>query len=211
VTTDGHNKASAPARETKWDPVRRGSNRQVVLVCLTALLTMGAMTWAAVPLYRIFCQVTGFGGTTQRAEVAPGVAGERVIAVRFDANTAASLPWSFHPEQLEMNVKLGEQNLAFYRAASRSSDETMGSAIFNVTPAEAGAYFNKIQCFCFNEQRLKPGETVDMPVVFFIDPKIEQDPDLRTLTTITLSYTFYPAEEGANLSSAAPESNSVTR
>ena len=134
-----------------------------------------------------------------------------MITVRFDANTAASLPWSFQPEQLEMNVKVGEQNFAFYRATNSSRDETMGSAVFNVTPAEAGAYFNKIQCFCFTEQRLKPGETIDMPVVFFVDPAIEQDPGLRTLTTITLSYTFYPADEGANLSSAAPESNSVTR
>lgn len=199
-----------PVRQQR--PVDPRRNRQVAFAAGCVALGMVGLAYASVPLYRLFCQVTGFGGTTQRADVAPGVAGERVITVRFDANTAASLPWAFHPEQLEMSVKLGEQNLAFYRAASRSGDETTGSAIFNVTPAEAGAYFNKIQCFCFNEQRLKPGESIDMPVVFFIDPEIERDPDLRTLTTITLSYTFYPAEKGANLSSAAPEkSTSVTR
>jgi cytochrome c oxidase assembly protein subunit 11 len=200
---------TTPIRQSK--PVDPRRNRRVALAAGSVALAMVGLAYASVPLYRLFCQVTGFGGTTQRADVAPGVSGDRMITVRFDANTAASLPWSFHPEQLEMNVKLGEQNLAFYRAASRSSKETMGSAVFNVTPAEAGAYFSKIQCFCFSEQRLKPGEAIDMPVVFFVDPKIEQDPDLQTLTTITLSYTFYPAEEGANVSSAAPESNSVTR
>jgi cytochrome c oxidase assembly protein subunit 11 len=200
---------TAPLRQSR--PVDPKRNRRVALAAGCVALGMVGLAYASVPLYRLFCQVTGFGGTTQRADVAPGVSGDRVITVRFDANTAASLPWSFHPEQLEMNVKLGEQNLAFYRAASRSRDETKGSAIFNVTPAEAGAYFNKIQCFCFSEQQLKPGEAIDMPVVFFVDPKITQDPDLQTLTTITLSYTFYPAEEGTSISSAAPESNSVTR
>lgn len=198
-----------PPRQTRpLDPKR---NRQVAFAAAFVAVAMVGLAYASVPLYRLFCQVTGFGGTTQRAEVAPGVAGSRMLTIRFDANTAASLPWSFHPEQLEMNVKLGEQNLAFYRAANRSDKEATGTAIFNVTPAEAGAYFTKIQCFCFNEQRLKAGETVDMPVVFFVDPKIEQDPDLRTLTTITLSYTFYPAEEGANLTSAEPETDTVTR
>ncbi|MFO0990395.1 MAG: cytochrome c oxidase assembly protein [Hyphomicrobiales bacterium] len=200
---------STPSRQTRpLDPKR---NRQVAVAAAGVAFAMVGLAYASVPLYRLFCQVTGFGGTTQRAEVAPGAAGNRMLTIRFDANTAASLPWSFHPEQLEMNVKLGEQNLAFYRAANRSDKEATGSAIFNVTPAEAGAYFNKIQCFCFSEQRLRAGETVDMPVVFFVDPKIEKDPDLRTLTTITLSYTFYPAEEGANLTSAEPETDSVTR
>jgi cytochrome c oxidase assembly protein subunit 11 len=200
---------TTPLRQPKpLDPRR---NRQVALAAGCVALGMVGLAYASVPLYRLFCQVTGFGGTTQRADVAPGVAGDRMITIRFDANTAASLPWSFHAEQLEMDVKLGEQNLAFYRAANRSDQAATGTAIFNVTPAEAGAYFNKIQCFCFNEQKLKAGEIVDMPVVFFVDPKIAQDPDLRTLTTITLSYTFYPAEEGANISSAAPETNSVTR
>ena len=192
-------------------PVDHKRNRRVAIAAGCVALGMVGLAYASVPLYRLFCQATGFGGTTQRADIAPGTVSDRMLTIRFDANTAPSLPWSFHPEQLEMKVKLGEQNLAFYRAASRADKETTGSAIFNVTPAEAGAYFNKIQCFCFNEQRLKAGETLDMPVVFFVDPKIEQDPDLRTLTTITLSYTFYPADEGANISSAAPETNSVTR
>ena len=183
-----------PSRQTK--PVDQKRNRQVAVAAALVAVGMVGLAYASVPLYRMFCQATGFGGTTQRAEAAPGADGDRMLTIRFDANTAASLPWSFHPEQLEMKVKLGEQNLAFYRAANRSSDAMTGTAIFNVTPDEAGAYFNKIQCFCFNEQKLKAGETVDMPVVFFVDPKIEQDPDLRTLTTITLSYTFYPTEQG---------------
>ncbi len=152
-----------PSRQVR--PIDPKRNRQVAVAAACVAVAMVGLAYASVPLYRLFCQATGFGGTTQRAEVAPGAAGGRMLTIRFDANTATSLPWSFHPEQLEMNVKLGEQNLAFYRAANLSDKEATGSAIFNVTPDEAGAYFNKIQCFCFNEQKLKAGETVDMPVV----------------------------------------------
>jgi len=200
--------SSAP-RETKpLDPKR---NVRVAAAAGLLVMAMVGLTYASVPLYRLFCQATGFGGTTQRADVAPGAAGECAVTIRFDANTAASLPWSFHAEQLQMDVKLGEQSLAFYRATNKSTRDTVGSAVFNVTPAEAGAYFSKIQCFCFSEQKLKPGESMDMPVAFFVDPKIADDPDLRSLTTITLSYTFYPADEGTTVSSASPEAEAVTR
>ena len=172
---------------------------------------MVALAYASVPLYRLFCQTTGFGGTTQRADQAPAAVTNREMTIRFDANTAASLPWSFHPEQLELTVKVGEQNLAFYKARNLSDRALKGSAVFNVTPGEAGAYFTKVDCFCFTEQRLGPGESMDMPVAFFVDPKIADDPDLRSLTTITLSYTFYPADEGTTVSSASPEAEAVTR
>jgi cytochrome c oxidase assembly protein subunit 11 len=186
-------------------------NRRVALAAGGVALAMVGLAYASVPLYRMFCQATGFGGTTQRAERAPVAATNREMTIRFDANTAASLPWSFHPDQLELTVKVGEQNLAFYKARNLSARTLKGSAVFNVTPDEAGAYFTKVDCFCFTEQRLGPGESVDMPVAFFVDPAIEQDPDLRTLTTITLSYTFYPADENARLSSAAPAADPVTR
>jgi len=200
---------TAPKREMR--PVDPKRNRRVALAAGSVAVAMVGLAYASVPLYRLFCQVTGFGGTTQRADVAPGAIGDRTINIRFDANTAASLPWSFHPEQLEITVKLGEQNLAFYRATNKSERETTGTAVFNVTPTEVGAYFSKIQCFCFNEQKLKPGESMDMPVVFFVDPKIADDPDTRSVSTITLSYTFYPADDGTTVSSAASADDPVTR
>jgi len=193
VTTGGHNDASAPAAEPKKDPVRRGSNRQVVLVCLTALLTMGAATWAAVPLYRIFCQVTGFGGTPMRAEKAPDKAIDRTILVRFDANVAPGMPWTFEPAQRTIELKIGENALAFYKAHNNSSETVKGTASYNVSPDNAGAFFGKIECFCFTEQTLAPGESVDMPLSFFVDPSILEDRDASMIKEITLSYTFYPS------------------
>jgi cytochrome c oxidase assembly protein subunit 11 len=186
-------------------------NRRVAFAAASVALAMVALAYASVPLYRLFCQATGFAGTTQRADQAPAAATNREMTIRFDANTAASLPWSFHPEQLELTVKVGEQNLAFYKARNLSDRALNGSAVFNVTPGEAGAYFTKVDCFCFTEQKLGPGESMDMPVAFFVDPKIADDPDLRSLTTITLSYTFYPADEGTTVSSASPEAEAVTR
>lgn len=183
---------SAAAAGPRPDPVRRGTDRGVVLVCLAALLTMGAMTWAAVPLYRLFCQVTGFAGTPMRAEKAPENVLDRTITVRFDATVAPGLPWSFQPVQRTADVKVGENMLAFYEAQNSSSKPVKGTATFNVSPNSAGAYFSKIECFCFTEQTLKPGERVDMPVSFFIDPSIMDDRDASRIKEITLSYTFYP-------------------
>jgi cytochrome c oxidase assembly protein subunit 11 len=154
---------------------------------------MVGLAFASAPLYRAFCEATGFGGTPLRAERAPGaVAGQ--VSVRFDANTHPGLPWRFEPEQTTVNVAPGAQTRILYRATNLSARAITGQAAFNVTPDQAGKYFKKIQCFCFSEQTLKPGQTVDMPVVFFVDPAIKQDPDTRDIDQITLSYTFYPVE-----------------
>jgi cytochrome c oxidase assembly protein subunit 11 len=143
-------------------------------------------------LYRTFCALTGFGGTPLRAEKAPGaVAGE--VGVRFDANVHPGLPWRFEPEQLTVRVQPGAQTKIFYRAQNLSARTITGQAAYNVSPDQVGKYFKKIQCFCFTEQTLKAGQTVDMPVVFFVDPAIEKDPDTKDIDEITLSYTFYPA------------------
>ena len=168
-------------------------NRAVATRAALFGLAMLALAFASVPLYRIFCQVTGFDGTTMRASVAPGaVAGE--IGVRFDANIAPALPWKFTPEQETVRIRPGERTTIYYVAQNYTARPTSGQAVFNVSPAQAGAYFSKIECFCFTEQTLKPGERVRMPVVFFVDPKLRTDPATRDIDEITLSYTFYPME-----------------
>ena len=173
---------------------RPGQNRRIRITALVAagvVFGMVGAAYAAVPLYQIFCQVTGFGGTTQTAEAAPAEAGERVVTVRFNADTARAMPWRFRPRQRAVTVRVGEQTLASYEAVNPTDRRIVGSATFNVTPAKAGAYFNKIECFCFTEQALTPGQSVDMPVSFFVDPSISDDPNLDDVTTITLSYTFF--------------------
>lgn len=156
---------------------------------------MIGLAFASSPLYRVFCEATGFGGTTGRADKAPGaVAGS--IGVRFDANTHPGLPWRFEPEQTTVRINPGAQTRIFYRAQNLSARPWTAQAVYNVSPVQAGKYFKKIQCFCFSEQTLKAGETVDMPVVFFVEPKIKQDPDTKDIDEITLSYTFYPVETG---------------
>ena len=156
---------------------------------------MTGLGYASVPLYRVFCQATGFGGTTQKADNAPGaVLSGRRVSVRFDANHVPSLPWEFAPEKTNEPVILGEREIAFFTAKNLSDKPITGRATFNVTPSQAGKYFNKIQCFCFTQQTLKPGETVEMPVTFFVDPDIDKDTDLKTDSTITLSYTFYASK-----------------
>jgi cytochrome c oxidase assembly protein subunit 11 len=156
---------------------------------------MVGLAFASVPLYRMFCELTGFDGTPARAASAPGaVAGQ--IGVRFDANIHPGLPWRFEPEQQTVRIQPGAQTKIFYRAQNLSARAWTGQAAYNVSPDQVGKYFKKIQCFCFNEQTLKAGQTVDMPVVFFVDPKIKQDPDTRDVDEITLSYTFYPVETG---------------
>src|SRR5690606_6596348 len=176
-------------------PRRFSRNHMVAGICLVAVVGMVGMSYAAVPLYRLFCQVTGYGGTPQVAEAAPVEVLDRVIEVRVDANGAGGIPGTFRPEQREIALNVGEQALAFYRAENVSGRDTTGTATFNVTPLEAGAYFNKVDCFCFTEQHLEPGRSVDMPVTFFIDPAIADDPNLDHVRTITLSYTFFPTEE----------------
>jgi cytochrome c oxidase assembly protein subunit 11 len=169
-------------------------NLRVAAIAGSVAVGMMGLAYASVPLYSMFCKATGFGGTTQRADGAPETATNKFIAIRFDANTAGSLGWNFHPVQSVMKVKIGEQNLAHYSATNTSNKMLTGTAIFNVSPAEAGAYFDKIQCFCFTKQTLKAGESVDLPVVFFVDPAILDDPDSKSISEITLSYTFFPVD-----------------
>jgi cytochrome c oxidase assembly protein subunit 11 len=147
--------------------------------------------FAAVPLYDLFCRVTGFGGTPQVAEAATKPVGERTMTIRFNADVSGDLPWAFEPLQREVKVKVGEEKLVYYRATNRSAQAIVGTSTFNVTPDIAGIYFNKTQCFCFTEQLLKPGESIDMPVVFFVDPDLATDRKLQNVATISLSYTFF--------------------
>jgi cytochrome c oxidase assembly protein subunit 11 len=173
---------------------QRGKTVTVVLA-VSAICGMLGLTAASVPLYRLFCQVTGYGGTTQVAEALPEAPLARTIKVRFNADVDPALPWSFRPLQREVEVRIGEQNLAFFQARNQSDRPVVGQAVYNVTPFKAGPYFDKIACFCFDEQRLEPGQEVDMPVSFFVDPAILDDPNTRDLTTITLSYTFFRQDE----------------
>ena len=169
------------------------SNAKTALVMFAIVAAMVGLAFASSPLYRMFCEATGFGGTTLRADKAPGaVAGQ--VGVRFDANIHPGLPWRFEPEQTTVRVKPGAQTKIFYKAQNLSARAWTGQAVFNVTPDQVGKYFKKIQCFCFTEQTLKPGQTVDMPVIFFVDPDFTKDEDTKDITEITLSYTFYPVE-----------------
>ena len=177
-------------------------NLRTAATAASVAIGMVGLSYAAVPLYRMFCQVTGFGGTTQRADAAPAEASTKTMVVRFDANTSESLHWAFHPEQQVVTVKIGEQNLAAYKATNLSDKPLTGSAVFNVTPPQAGAYFNKIQCFCFTEQTLQPGQSIDLPVSYFVDADILNDPDAAGIKEITLSYTFYPVDKAKAVSEA---------
>lgn len=168
----------------------------IFALSLTAFVAgMVGMSYAAVPLYQMFCQVTGYGGTTQRANAAPDTVLAQKILIRFDANTSRKLDWKFRPKQHTVELKIGETALVAYEAQNTSSERLVGTATFNVTPEAAGIYFNKIECFCFTEQALKPGEKVDMPVTFFIDPEFATDPETRNIKEITLSYTFFPMKD----------------
>ena len=183
-------------------------NIRVASLCGLLVLAMVGMSYAAVPLYRIFCEVTGYDGTTQRASAAPDSVLGREMNIEFDANIAPGLPWTFAPAQRRLKVRLGEEAMAHYRAVNNSGHSVTGTAVFNVTPALAGRYFTKIQCFCFTEQTLEPGRAADMPVVFFVDPKLADDKNLASLTTITLSYTFSPLapdKVSAGRSASAPD------
>jgi cytochrome c oxidase assembly protein subunit 11 len=168
-------------------------NMRVAVLAVLGVCFMTGLAFASVPLYRMFCQVTGFAGTTQRGLTAPGAVGGQ-IKVNFDANTNNRLPWRFAPEQASQTVAIGARTMAFFSATNRAAVPVSGTATFNVTPLHAGKYFTKIECFCFTEQTLKPGESVRMPVIYYVDPKILEDPDARDIDTITLSYTFYPVD-----------------
>ncbi|MFN3625131.1 MAG: cytochrome c oxidase assembly protein [Hyphomicrobium sp.] len=170
-------------------------HKTVALICSVLVLAMAGLSFAAVPLYRLYCQVTGYQGTTQRAEKASGVVLDRTVKVHFDANVAANLPWKFEPVQSSLDVKVGENTLAYFKATNTSDKATVGTAVFNVTPDAVGPHFNKVQCFCFTEQRLEPGQSVEMPVSFFVDPAFATDEETSALSELTLSYSFYPVAE----------------
>ncbi len=172
---------------------QRGRRATALLAC-GMIAGMLGLTAASVPLYRLFCQVTGYGGTTQRADLAPG-ARDSMIKVRFNTDIAEGMPWSFVPAVHEIEIPIGEQHLAFFRAHNNGTRPITGTATFNVTPDKAGYYFTKIDCFCFTEQTLEPGESADLPVSFFVDPEILDDPDTQDVRSITLSYTFFPRED----------------
>jgi cytochrome c oxidase assembly protein subunit 11 len=178
------------------DDLRR-KNARTGLTVLAVVVGMVGVSFAAVPLYDLFCRVTGFGGTTQTAEALPGVVLDRTVTINFNADTDRGMPWNFEPEQRRIDVKLGQKGLTAYHAHNNATTPVTGTAVYNVTPLKAGKYFHKIQCFCFGEQTLKPGEDVAMPVMFFVDPKMNDDPNMDDVKTITLSYTFYKAESQA--------------
>jgi cytochrome c oxidase assembly protein subunit 11 len=165
--------------------------KKTVLQTVSVVIFMGALAWASVPFYDWFCRVTGFGGTTDVATTGSDEILDKTITVRFDGSINKNMPWEFKPVQREMELRIGETGLAFYEAYNPTDKPVAGSASYNVTPYEAGGFFSKIQCFCFEEQVLQPGERVQMPVTFFVDPEIVTDRDAKYVHTITLSYTFY--------------------
>src|ERR1700733_1869928 len=185
---------------------RLGRDALVAAICgFVGVLMVGA-SYAAVPFYNWFFRATGFNGTTQVATSAPSAAPlERRIAIRFDSNVAGGLPWKFEPEQTEINIKIGQVVTVYYNVTNQSARTTTGQAAYNVAPLTVGAYFEKINCFCFTEQTMGPGEKREMPVVFYVDPSIVKDSDNDGLNTITLSYTFYPVREPAPKPLAASE------
>jgi len=189
---------------------RRRRNNATVLFLVSVIAGMVGLSFASVPLYRLFCQATGLGGTTQRAATAPAEAAAAVLTIRFDAETNPDLGWEFRPLQSTVTVHPGEERQIFYRAVNKTASPVTGSATYNVTPAKAGIYFDKLQCFCFNEQFLAPGESRDIGVVFFVDPDILTDPNTSDVRTITLSYTMFRARQPARpTASAAPPVPSV--
>ncbi|MEO1679964.1 MAG: cytochrome c oxidase assembly protein [Pseudomonadota bacterium] len=175
--------------------------RKTVAQTLSLVVFMGAMAWASVPLYDLFCRVTGYGGTTSTADAGSATVLDETIKVRFDASLARDMPWQFKPMEREVEIRIGETGLAFYEAYNPTDKPVAGSASFNVAPFQAGGFFVKIDCFCFEEQVLQPGQRVQMPVSFYVDPEIKDDRDARHVPVITLSYTFnvidLPEEQAA--------------
>jgi cytochrome c oxidase assembly protein subunit 11 len=197
----------APSRKPVW-PASLTRDAAVATLCGFVVVLMVGASYAAVPFYNWFCRATGFNGTTQVAAAAPSATPlERKIAVRFDSNVAGGLPWKFAPEQTEVDVKIGEVITIFYTVTNQSARTTTGQAAYNVAPLTVGAYFQKINCFCFTEQTMAPGEKREMPVVFYVDPSIVNDSDNAGVNTITLSYTFYPVHDPAAKPLAASEAD----
>lgn len=175
------------------DAVERGKRRTAISMAML-VVGMVCLGYASVPLYDLFCRVTGYGGTTMRADAAPGAVAGKTISIRFDANHEPGLPWEFKPERHTETIAIGARDMAFYTARNLANVPVKGIASYNVSPLQAGKYFSKIECFCFTEQTLEPGQEVRMPVIFFVDPKILDDPDANDIKEITLSYTFHPVK-----------------
>jgi cytochrome c oxidase assembly protein subunit 11 len=197
---------TATARPDAATLARR--NRRTALTAFGLVTFMGGLSFAAVPLYDLFCRVTGFGGTVQEGQAAPGATGERTITVRFNATTHPSLPWRFEPGQPAVTLRLGEEGIGFYTARNLTERPVEGISTYNVTPEVVGRYFHKVACFCFEAQTLAPGQQVDMPLAFWVDPRIADDPNTRDIRTITINYTFFrtlaDAERAGALAAAAP-------
>ena len=187
----------------KPDPRRR--NRRVALALGATSVAMIGAAYAAVPLYAAFCKATGYGGTTQVARAAPAARGGRTLSVSFDANVAPGLDWAFEPETPTITLRTGATATVYFRVHNRSARETAAVAVFNVTPEASGAWFDKVSCFCFSEQRLGPNETAELPVVFFLDPRLEQDHTMDDVAAITLSYTLFAANDAAKPVALAPQ------
>jgi len=185
------------------------NNRKVAVICASVVVSMLGLAYASVPLYQLFCQVTGFGGTTQRATAPANQVLDRTVDVRFDANVNPGIQWRFEPVTVPTTVRLGETAVAIYRATNIGTTTSVGTASYNVTPDQAGVFFNKLECFCFTEQALAPGESIDMPVQYFVDPAMASDDDGRRIKQITLSYTFHPVAAPAK--GVADNSKSVKR
>ena len=183
----------------------RDPNARTGILALLGACAMLGLGFASAPLYRIFCQVTGFGGTTMKAteaEAASIKVSNKIISVRFDANVDRQLPWQFKMEQTTQDLRIGARKMAYYSAKNLSNEPITGIASFNVEPELAGKYFHKIQCFCFNEQTLQPGQSINMPVIYYVDPKILDDPETKDIEQITLSYTFHKAAQQPALQAA---------
>ena len=179
------------------------ANDRVVVTCVAVLAGALALTYASVPLYRIYCQATGFDGTPRIADAPSATVSAHTVEIRFDSNVGAGLPWTFEPKERKVTVHLGENKLVYFRAENQFATATSGTATYNVTPEKAAAYFNKVQCFCFTRQDLRGGQGADLGVTFFVDPALATDPMTKDITSITLSYTFYPAKADAKTVAAA--------
>ena len=182
-------------------------NRRIVLACSAAVLAMTGLSFAAVPLYNLFCKVTGFAGTPMVGTAATGKTSDRIVSVMFDANVAPALGWRFEAERTEIKAQVGVTQTVFYKITNTSSRPMTGIATYNVQPNQSGAYFVKIQCFCFTETTLQPGETLEAPVVFYIDPEIELNRELASLKSITLSYTYFPSKNGQPVAESKGDGN----